>query len=125
MNEEHVAQPLPCRCLSDGFEGTVSEVFGCGGLNLFQGGFQREVTAQPPPFQRSAQLAVVIAENEHAPVRLQQVQHGFQHASTVRPVIDEISQLDDEALCGYGMAESVEITVHVSHNAKTMLTNAG
>lgn len=125
MDEEQVAEPLPGGSLGYGLVGTAGEVFGRGGLYLPEGGFQGEVPAEASALQRTSQFAVMVAKNEHATAGFQQVQHGFQYAGTVRSMIDQVAKLDDETLRGDGVTEGIEITVHVSHNAKTMLANMG
>lgn len=125
MYEQQIAQSLPCRGLGNGFIRAAGQFFGSGGLYLSERRFQWEVPAEASSFQSTAQFTVMIAEHEHAPAGFQQVQHGFQYTGTVRSMIDQIAKLDDETLRGYGMTESIEITVHVSHNAKTMPANMG
>jgi NADPH-dependent curcumin reductase CurA len=59
----------------------------------------------------------MISQKEKASFFLDDVSHQSERAGAVGTVIDQVAQLDDEAIgCG-GVAERIQITMHVSYDA--------
>lgn len=124
MDEQRAPDPQPCRRLIDGPVDAFGEAVIFRQRDLTQRFLKRRITSQATAFKGAAEFAVMIAENEKPALLLQKIEHQLHHARAVRSVIDEVSELDDEAFRRRRVPKSIQIAMHVPHHANAVFTDS-
>ena len=72
--------------------------------------------------QRAAELMFVIAQQEYPAPSIQHGESAPQHARAIRPVIHQITKLDNEKAerfrAGNGGVKSLRLSMHITHHAQ-------
>ena len=88
------------------------------GQRQFPQGAFHGIARDVMPEQAARQLEIMVAEQEHAALLVDQPEHDGKRAGRVRPVIHQIAQLHDVAVGLGGEGKSAGIAMHVAHHAQ-------
>ena len=83
-------------------------------IHLVDGGLQHRLDPDGMAGQGARQFQVVVAQQEQAPLAVDQVEHDAQGAGAVRPMVGQVAELNDEAVGRGGVGEGGGLAVHVA-----------
>jgi len=63
----------------------------------------------------------VVADQEHAAAFVDQAEHQSQRAGAVGAAVDQVAELDDEAVRVGGEGEGAQVAVHVTYDPQAPL----
>lgn len=124
MNENPLSKCQPRRRMSYGFECPFpqSRLYRAG--KLTKRFLQGRVTTKSTALKGTPEFTVMVSQNEDAVPVIHKIEHEAECSGTVRAMIDQITELNDETVRCDRMLKGLQIAMDVTDHTNTTALNA-